>query len=117
MLKRAPLYEIRRGGRAQMVDFGGWDMPLQYSGLIGEHAVRNAAGLFDVSHMGEIEVRGLEAATLVDCVTAKRPGPHRSCRRCRRGWIRDLYSPAFAGAASNAILPAGATDTNYKRLE
>ena len=53
-----------------MVDFGGWDMPVQYSGIIDEHnAVRNAAGVFDVSHMGEIEIRGPEAARLTDFVT------------------------------------------------
>jgi aminomethyltransferase len=53
-----------------MVDFGGWDMPVQYSGIIEEHnAVRNAVGLFDVSHMGEIEIRGPEAARLADHVT------------------------------------------------
>ncbi len=53
-----------------MVDFGGWDMPVQYSGIIDEHnAVRNSVGLFDVSHMGEIEVRGPEAAKLVDFVS------------------------------------------------
>ena len=55
---------------ARMVDFGGWEMPVQYSGLVEEHqAVRKAVGLFDVSHMGEIEVRGPEAARLVDFVT------------------------------------------------
>jgi aminomethyltransferase len=53
-----------------MVDFGGWDMPVQYSGIIDEHqAVRQGVGLFDVSHMGEIEVRGPDAARLVDYVT------------------------------------------------
>jgi aminomethyltransferase len=53
-----------------MVDFGGWDMPVQYTGIIDEHlAVRNGVGLFDVSHMGEIEVRGPEAARLTDFVT------------------------------------------------
>ncbi len=53
-----------------MVDFGGWDMPVQYSGLVQEHnTVRNAVGLFDVSHMGEIEIRGPEAAKLADFVT------------------------------------------------
>jgi aminomethyltransferase len=53
-----------------MVDFGGWDMPVQYSGLIDEHnTVRNAVGVFDVSHMGEIEIRGPEAAKLTDYVT------------------------------------------------
>jgi aminomethyltransferase len=53
-----------------MVDFGGWDMPVQYSGILDEHhAVRTAAGLFDVSHMGEIEIRGPEALALTDYVT------------------------------------------------
>jgi aminomethyltransferase len=53
-----------------MVDFGGWDMPVQYSGVLEEHhAVRQSAGVFDVSHMGEIEVRGSEALKLVDHVT------------------------------------------------
>ena len=53
-----------------MVDFGGWDMPVQYTGVIDEHrAVRTAVGLFDVSHMGEIEIRGPEAAKLADFVT------------------------------------------------
>jgi aminomethyltransferase len=53
-----------------MVDFGGWDMPVQYSGIIEEHnTVRTAVGLFDVSHMGEIEVRGRQALDLVNHVT------------------------------------------------
>lgn len=53
-----------------MVDFGGWDMPVQYSGIIDEHrAVRTAVGVFDVSHMGEIEIRGPQAAALADFVT------------------------------------------------
>jgi len=53
-----------------MVDFGGWDMPVQYSGIIEEHnAVRTAVGVFDVSHMGEIEIRGPEAGALTDFVT------------------------------------------------
>lgn len=53
-----------------MVDFGGWEMPVQYSGILDEHhAVRTEVGLFDVSHMGEIEIRGPEALTLVQRVT------------------------------------------------
>jgi aminomethyltransferase len=59
---------VRRG--AKMVDFGGWSMPLQYSGIIEEHrAVRSTVGLFDVSHMGEIEIHGVDAAALADYVT------------------------------------------------
>jgi aminomethyltransferase len=69
-MNRTPLYAVHRAAGAKMVDFGGWDMPVQYSGLIDEHrTVRAAAGLFDVSHMGEIEVRGPEAMKLVDYVT------------------------------------------------
>ena len=55
---------------AKMVGFGGWDMPVEYSGIISEHlAVRTAVGLFDVSHMGEIEIRGPRALDLVQKVT------------------------------------------------
>jgi aminomethyltransferase len=55
---------------AKMVNFGGWDMPVEYTGIISEHlATRTAAGLFDVSHMGEIEVRGGTALDLVQHVT------------------------------------------------
>lgn len=54
---------------ARMVDFGGWDMPVQYSGILDEHAaVRQAVGLFDVSHMGEIVVQGPQALDLVNQV-------------------------------------------------
>lgn len=53
-----------------MIDFGGWEMPVQYSSILEEHkAVRERAGLFDVSHMGEIEIEGREALALVNYVT------------------------------------------------
>src|SRR3954453_24186894 len=69
-LRATPLNAIHRSLGAKMVDFGGWDMPVQYSGIIDEHnAVRTGVGVFDVSHMGEIEVRGPEAAKLTDYVT------------------------------------------------
>jgi len=69
-LKTTPLNEIHRKLGAKMVDFGGWDMPVQYTSILEEHhAVRRAVGLFDVSHMGEIEVRGPEALNLVEHVT------------------------------------------------
>src|SRR5882757_2221766 len=69
-LKRTPLNDVHRAAGAKMVDFGGWDMPVQYSGVVDEHTtVRTAVGLFDVSHMGEIEVRGPEALKLIEYVT------------------------------------------------
>jgi aminomethyltransferase len=59
----------RRMG-AKMVDFGGWDMPVEYSGLIAEHmAVRTAVGVFDVSHMGDIQLRGPEALKAVQHIS------------------------------------------------
>jgi len=70
MLKQIPLAEVHRALGAKMVDFGGWEMPLQYTGILEEHrAVRTAAGLFDVSHMGEIEIRGPQALDLVQWVS------------------------------------------------
>jgi glycine cleavage system T protein (aminomethyltransferase) len=69
-LKATALHATHRRMGAKMVDFGGWEMPLQYSGILEEHrAVRSNVGLFDVSHMGEIEIHGPEAAALTDYVT------------------------------------------------
>jgi aminomethyltransferase len=61
-LKRTPLYDFHVAHGGRMVDFAGWEMPVQYRSILEEHkAVRRAAGLFDVSHMGEVDVRGPEA--------------------------------------------------------
>ena len=69
-LKRTPLYPVHKALGARLVDFSGWEMPVQFSGILEEHhAVRTAVGLFDVSHMGEIEIRGPEAFRLTDFVT------------------------------------------------
>ncbi len=58
-LKRTSLYATHLRSGARMVDFGGWEMPIQYTSILAEHrAVRTQAGLFDVSHMGEVEVSG-----------------------------------------------------------
>ncbi len=65
-LKRTPLYEEHVAAKAKMVDFGGWEMPVQYTGVIEEHqTVRTKAGLFDVSHMGEVDVQGTDALEFV----------------------------------------------------
>jgi aminomethyltransferase len=73
-LKKTPLNATHRALKAKMVDFGGWDMPVEYpcpgGGLIAEHlAVRNSVGLFDVSHMGEIQFRGPGALAAVQHIT------------------------------------------------
>src|ERR1700688_3321270 len=68
-MRTTPLHQTHRRMGAKMVDFEGWDMPVQYTGVLEEHrAVRQRVGLFDVSHMGEIEVRGREALKLTDYV-------------------------------------------------
>ena len=82
-LKATPLADIHRSLGARMVDFGGWDMPVQYSGILEEHhGVRQAVGLFDVSHMGEVEIRGPEALDLVDYATTN------AASRLRTGQIQ-----------------------------
>jgi aminomethyltransferase len=73
-LKKTPLNATHRALKAKMVDFGGWDMPVEYpgpgGGLIAEHlAVRTGVGLFDVSHMGEIQFRGPGALAAVQHIT------------------------------------------------
>ncbi len=65
-MTRTPLYDIHKSLNAKFTEFGGWEMPLQYSSIVKEHlAVRDSVGLFDLSHMGEIDVKGQGANELV----------------------------------------------------
>jgi len=65
--KKTPLYDEHVNLGGQVVDYAGWFLPIQYEGLVAEHeAVRNAVGLFDVSHMGEITIKGKDALAFVD---------------------------------------------------
>jgi aminomethyltransferase len=69
-LKKTPLHSRHRSSGAKMVPFSGWEMPLEYSGITDEHiAVRTRAGLFDVSHMGEIEIAGRDALAAVQRIS------------------------------------------------
>ena len=69
-IKKTPLNRAHREAGARMVSFSGWDLPVQYTGVIDEHlAVRTRAGLFDVSHMGEVDVVGREAQDFLQHVT------------------------------------------------
>ena len=69
-LKKTPLNKVHRDLGGKMVDFGGWDMPVQYSGVIAEHLrTREHSGLFDVSHMGEFFVEGEDAIKFVNRIT------------------------------------------------
>jgi len=74
-LRRTPLYEIHRSLGAKMVPFAGWEMPVWYSSVVEEHlATRQAAGLFDVAHMGVYQVEGRDAASFLDSVCANSVG-------------------------------------------
>jgi aminomethyltransferase len=69
-LKRTPLHAVHVRAGARMVPFGGWEMPVQYTGIVEEHRiVRRAVGLFDVSHMGEFEFRGPDALSFLQRLT------------------------------------------------
>jgi aminomethyltransferase len=69
-LKRTAFYDIHRGLGAKIVEFGGFEMPVQYTGIIEEHRrVRESVGVFDVSHMGEVEVRGTGALAFIQSIT------------------------------------------------
>ena len=91
-----------------MVDFGGWEMPVQYSGIVEEHhAARRSAGLFDVSHMGEIEIRGPEAARLVNWVTTN------DASRLVRGQAQYSAMLYEHGGFVDDILVHKVADNNY----
>jgi aminomethyltransferase len=100
MLKRTALYEAHRQLGARLVEFGGWEMPVQYTSIVDEHlAVRNAAGLFDISHMGEVTVSGARAAAFLNQVLTNdihklAPGRGQYTLLCneRGGTIDDLYA-------------------------
>ena len=121
MLKRTPLYDshVLLGGR--IVEFAGWEMPVQYSGPIPEHmAVREAAGLFDVSHMGEIEVRGPQALALVQRVTTNDVAKlqdnqvqYSTMTNAQCGVIDDLLVYRINEHYYLLIVNAGGTDTDY----
>jgi glycine cleavage system T protein (aminomethyltransferase) len=98
-LRRTALYDEHRRLGARIVRFAGWEMPVQYTGIIDEHhAVRQRAGMFDVSHMGRFEVRGPEAARFLRYIstwdmTRLAPGEGHYSAACREdgGILDDIY--------------------------
>jgi aminomethyltransferase len=98
-LNRTPLFTAHQQLGAKLIDFGGWEMPVQYTSIVEEHlAVRQAAGIFDISHMGEVTVSGAAAAdflnrTLTNDVRKLASGQGQYTLMCneRGGAIDDLY--------------------------
>ena len=69
-MKRTPFYHLHQANGAKLIGFGGYEMPVQYEGIIAEHkAVRESVGVFDVSHMGEVEIKGENAEAFLQKVT------------------------------------------------
>ena len=109
---------------AKMVNFGGWDMPVEYSGILAEHlATRTAAGLFDVSHMGEIEVRGDRALDLVQDVTCNDAArlnvgqAHYSGLMTEQGtFVDDLLVHKISGAHYFLCVNAGNQDQDFEHI-
>jgi len=67
MLKRTPLFSAHQKLGGKLIEFGGWEMPVQYTSIVDEHlTVRNAAGIFDISHMGEVSVTGSAATAFLN---------------------------------------------------
>ena len=100
MLKRTALFSAHQQLGARLIDFGGWEMPVQYTSITEEHlAVRHAAGIFDISHMGEVTVSGAAATgflnrTLTNDLRKLVPGTGQYTLMCneRGGVIDDLYA-------------------------
>jgi aminomethyltransferase len=124
-LKKTPLNATHRAMKAKMVDFGGWDMPVEYpcpgGGLIAEHlAVRNAVGLFDVSHMGEIQFRGpgalaaVQHITMNDASRLKDGQAHYSALLTPQGtFVDDILVHRLSPNDYLLVVNAGTKDTDY----
>jgi aminomethyltransferase len=108
-----------------MVDFGGWDMPVEYSGIIAEHkAVRQAVGLFDVSHMGEIEIAGPQALDLVELAASNRAASlkdgqaqYSGLLNERGGFIDDLLVHRFSDERFFLCVNAGNQETDFEHIQ
>ncbi|MEA1962100.1 MAG: glycine cleavage system aminomethyltransferase GcvT [Bacillota bacterium] len=125
ILKRTPLFEMHQKYQGKIIDFGGWELPVQYEGIIKEHhRVRTKAGLFDVSHMGEIEVKGDQAEAFVqNLITndAKRIVPYQVqySPMCYRdgGVVDDLLVYKFSTEHYLLVVNASNTDKDFDWIQ
>lgn len=122
-LKKTPLNEVHRSLGGKMVDFGGWDMPVQYpAGVIEEHMrTRTHSGLFDVSHMGEIWVEGPDAITFVNRLTTNDvtklvdgQAHYSALTNENGGVVDDLLVYRFGPEKLLLVVNAGTTDKDWE---
>jgi len=113
-LKRTPLFAAHQNLGGKLIEFGGWEMPVQYTSITDEHlAVRNAAGVFDISHMGEVTVSGAAAAEFLNQVLTNdirklTPGLGQYTLMCneRGGVIDDLYAYCLSAGVYLLVINA-----------
>jgi aminomethyltransferase len=114
MLKRTALFSAHQKLGAKLIDFGGWEMPVQYTSITDEHlAVRNAAGIFDISHMGEVTVSGTGAEAFLNGLLtndirklASGQGQYTLMCNERGGVIDDLYAYRISASVYLLIINA-----------
>lgn len=124
-MKRTALFPAHQRLGAKLIDFGGWEMPVQYTSITGEHlAVRNAAGIFDISHMGEVTASGAGAADFLNRVLSNDigrlvPGLGQYTLLCnqRGGTIDDLYAYQLAQGVYLLVVNASRTDADVAWLQ
>jgi aminomethyltransferase len=125
MLKRTALFSAHQKLGAKLIDFGGWEMPVQYTSITDEHlAVRNAAGIFDISHMGEVTVSGAVASEFLNFVLTNdirklAPGEGQYTLMCneRGGVIDDLYAYRLCGDVYFLIINASRIEPDVAWLK
>ncbi len=125
MLKRTALFSAHQKLGSRLIDFGGWEMPVQYTSIVEEHlAVRNAAGIFDISPMGEVTVSGAGAADFLNHVLTNdirrlAPGEGQYTLMCneRGGAIDDLYAYRLSGEVFLLIINASRIEADVLWLK
>ncbi|MDD5658124.1 MAG: glycine cleavage system aminomethyltransferase GcvT, partial [Elusimicrobia bacterium] len=124
-IRRTPLYETHKKYGGRLVDFHGWELPVQYEGILKEHqAVRQAIGLFDVSHMGQLWVRGAQALDFLQKTNTNdisRIGPGQAIYSHlpneRGGIVDDLIISCFAKDRYFLVVNAATCDNDYSWLK
>ncbi len=124
-MKRTPLYAVHQRLGGKLIEFGGWEMPVQYTTITEEHlAVRQAAGLFDISHMGEVMVLGAGAEaflnrTLTNDLRKLAPGQGQYTVMCneRGGVVDDLYAYRLSAQEYLLIINASRIEADVAWLE
>src|SRR5215468_3741434 len=124
-MKRTPLFSAHQKLGGKLIEFGGWEMPVQYTSIVDEHlAVRQAAGLFDISHMGELSISGPAAEaflnrTLTNDLRKLSVGQGQYTLMCneRGGVIDDLYAYRLAADEYLLIINAARIPDDVTWLE